>query len=156
MVRSAEEARESIASHATRLAATPGIMPVHGPVSSPFAAERFDPVVHVVRPHEGIDLAAPAGTPIAAPAAGVVVGVQWEEGYGNYVTIDHGYGVVTRYAHCSRILVVRGQHVQRGQKIALVGSTGEATGPHLHYEVWINGHAVDPKGFMLPENVITD
>jgi len=64
--------------------------------------------------------------------------------------------VVTRYAHCSKILVVRGQRVKRGQKIALVGSTGESTGPHVHYEVWVNGRAVDPKNFVLPDDAITD
>lgn len=127
-----------------------------GRVSSPFAAERLDPVVDQVRPHQGVDFAAPPGTPIRAPAAGVVVEVQWEEGYGEYLTIDHGHGVMTRYAHCSDILVAAGQRVRRGQKIALVGSTGEATGPHLHFEVWVDGRAVDPQRFVAPGDVITD
>lgn len=127
-----------------------------GRVSSPFAAERLDPVVDQVRPHQGVDFAAPPGTPIRAPAAGVVVEVQWDAGYGEYLTIDHGHGVVTRYAHCSDILVAAGQRVRRGQKIALVGSTGEATGPHLHFEVWVDGRAVDPQRFVAPGDVITD
>ncbi|HYK81553.1 MAG TPA: M23 family metallopeptidase [Gemmatimonadales bacterium] len=153
---SARQTYDSLSSHEARFAATPSIMPSHGRISSAFAPERWDPVVHVVRPHQGMDLAAPAGSEIEAPAAGVVTDVQWEEGYGNLLTINHGYGVVTRYGHCSRILVVRGQRVQRGQKIALVGSTGESTGPHVHYEVWVNGKPVDPKKFLLPENAITD
>src|SRR5439155_1340079 len=81
---------------------------------------------------------------IEAPAAGIVTEVRWEDGYGNIITLDHGYGIVTRFAHCSKILVARGTRVKRGQKIALVGSTGLSTGPHLHYEVWVNGKPVDP------------
>ena len=153
---SVSQAYESLSSHEARFAATPSIMPTHGKISSPFSADRVDPILHIARPHQGIDVAAPMGTEIEAAAAGVVLGVKWEEGYGNLLTIDHGYGVVTRYAHCSKILVVRGQHVKRGQKIALVGSTGESTGPHVHYEVWVNGKAVDPKKFVLPEDAITD
>jgi murein DD-endopeptidase MepM/ murein hydrolase activator NlpD len=103
-----------------------------------------------------MDVAAPAGSEIEAAAAGVVTEVRWESGYGNLVSIDHGYGVVTRYAHCSRILVVRGQRVTRGQPIALVGSTGESTGPHVHYEVRLNGRPVDPKNFVLPDGPIRD
>jgi murein DD-endopeptidase MepM/ murein hydrolase activator NlpD len=156
LVRSIQQAYESLASHQAQFAATPSIMPTHGLISSPFATARLDPILHIVRPHQGIDVAAPAGTEIDAPAAGVVKDVKWEDGYGNVLTIDHGYGVVTRYAHCSKILVVPGQSVTRGQRIALTGSTGESTGPHLHYEVWVNGKAVDPKTFVLPDNVITD
>lgn len=127
-----------------------------GRVSSRFALERLDPLLNVVRPHQGVDFPAPPGTAIRAPAAGVVVEVQSEAGYGEYVTIDHGHGVVTRYAHCSDILVLPGARVRRGQKIALVGSTGEATGPHLHFEVWVDGRPVDPQRFIAPGDVITD
>lgn len=155
LIRSVGQAYDSLSSHEQRFAATPTIMPVNGRISSPFAAERLDPILHIVRPHQGMDVAAPMGSPILAPAAGVVTAVKWESGYGNYVMIDHGYGVVTRFAHCSKIVVNRGQRVKRGDVIALVGSTGEATGPHVHYEVWLNGRAVDPKNFVLP-NVITD
>jgi len=94
------------------------------------------------------------GAEIDAPAAGVVTQVNWVEGYGNMITVDHGYGLVTRYAHCSKTLVVRGQRVKRGQRIALVGSTGISTGPHLHYEVWVNGRPVDPKTFVLPDAIV--
>src|SRR5258707_585163 len=91
---------------------------------------------------------------VEAAAAGVVTDVGWEDGYGNMLTIDHGYGLVTRFAHCSRIFVVRGTRVKRGQKIALVGSTGLATGPHLHYEVWVNGKPVDPLHYVLPDAIV--
>lgn len=155
LVRSIGETYDSLSSHEARFSATPSILPARGRVSSPFAAERLDPILHVVRPHQGMDVAAPMGSQIMAPAAGIVTAVKWEDGYGNFVTIDHGYGVVTRFAHCSKIVVVRGQRVKRGQVIALVGSTGESTGPHVHYEVWVNGKAVNPKTFVLPD-VITD
>jgi len=103
-------------------------MPTKGWLSSAFAAERVHPILHLARPHEGIDVSAPMGAEIEAPASGVVA-TSSGRGYGNLLTIDHGYGLVTRYAHCSKILVVRGQRVKRGQKIALVGSTGLSTGP---------------------------
>ncbi len=149
-------AAESLAAHSQRLAATPSIMPTRGWLSSAFAAMRSHPILHVARPHEGIDVSAPMGTPIEAPAAGVVRSSKWEPGYGNTVEIDHGYGIVTRFAHASRILVRAGQRVARGQRIALVGNSGLATGPHLHYEVHVNGRAVDPLKYVLPESVIPD
>src|SRR5438270_9325668 len=95
-----------------------------------------------------------AGAEIEAPAAGIVTDVKWEEGYGNMLTLDHGGGVVTRYAHCSTILVARGKRVKRGDVIAKVGSTGLSTGPPLHYEVWVNGHAVDPIRFVMPDAIV--
>lgn len=152
--RSVGEAYDSLSSHQTRFAATPSIMPTKGWLTSAFSAERVHPILHLARPHEGIDVAAPLGAEIEAPAAGTVTDVRWEDGYGNFLTIDHGYGLVTRYAHCSKILVVRGQRVKRGQKIALVGATGLATGPHLHYEVWLNGKAIDPLHYVLPEAIV--
>jgi len=132
----------------------PANMRTAGWTSSAFAAERVHPILHLARPHEGIDVSAPMGAEIEAPASGIVTDVKWEEGYGNLLTIDHGYGLVTRFAHCSKILVVRGQRVKRGQKVALVGSTGLSTGPHLHYEVWVNHHPVDPKRFVLPDAIV--
>ena len=80
----------------------------------------------------------------------------WESGYGNTIVIDHGFGIVTKFAHASKILVREGQRVSRGQRIALVGNTGLATGPHLHYEVHVNGRPVDPLRYVLPEHVVTD
>jgi murein DD-endopeptidase MepM/ murein hydrolase activator NlpD len=154
LVRSINEAYDSLSSHQSRMAATPSIMPTRGWLTSAFAAERVHPILHMARPHEGIDVAAQMGAEIEAPAAGVVTQVTWEDGYGNILTIDHGFGVVTRYAHCSKILVGRGARVKRGQRIALVGSTGLSTGPHLHYEVWVNGKAVNPAHYVLPDAIV--
>jgi murein DD-endopeptidase MepM/ murein hydrolase activator NlpD len=136
-----------------RLANTPSIMPTTGWLSSQFSLSRFHPILHENRPHEGIDLSAPMGAPIVAPASGRVISVGNEPGYGNTFQIDHGNGIVTKYAHCSRIVVHVGQHVTRGQLIATVGNTGLATGPHLHYEVHVNGKPVDPLKYVLPDKV---
>ncbi len=149
-------AADSLASHTERLAATPSIMPTQGWLSSAFASMREHPILHVARPHEGIDVSAPMGSPIEAPASGRVISAGWETGYGNTLMIDHGYGVVTRYAHTSRILVSVGQRVKRGQRVALVGNSGLATGPHLHYEVHVNGRPVDPLRYVMPDGAITD
>lgn len=154
LVRSINEAYDSLAIHQARMAATPSIMPTKGWLSSAFAAERVHPILHIARPHDGIDVSAPMGAEIEAPAAGVVTDVGWEDGYGNILTIDHGFGIVTRYAHCSKILVGRGQRVKRGQRVALVGSTGLSTGPHLHYEVWVNGKPVNPIHYVLPDAIV--
>ncbi len=151
-----EEASDSLASNSKRLAATPSIMPTQGWLTSAFASMREHPILHIMRPHEGIDVTAPMGSPIEAPAAGTVIDAGWETGYGNTVTIDHGYGIVTKFAHASKLLVRKGDHVSRGQRIALVGNTGLATGPHLHYEVHVNGRPVDPLKYVLPEHVVTD
>ena len=151
-----EEAKDSLASHSDRLAATPSIMPTQGWLTSAFSSMREHPILHIARPHEGIDVVAPMGSTIEAPAAGVVSDAGWESGYGNTVTIDHGYGIVTKFAHASKLLVKTGQRVQRGQRIALVGNTGLATGPHLHYEVHVNGRPVDPLRYVLPDRVVTD
>ena len=107
------------------------------------------PILHMARPHEGIDVSAPMGSPIEAPAAGVVTDAGWETGYGNTITINHGFGIVTKFAHASKLLVRTGQRVSRGQRIALVGNSGLATGPHLHYEVHVNGRPVNPLKYVL-------
>ena len=151
-----KEAADSLAFHRARLAATPSIMPTQGWLSSAFSAMRAHPILHLARPHEGIDVSAPMGSPIEAPAAGVVSEAGWETGYGNTITINHGYGIVTKFAHASKLLVKTGQRVARGQRIALVGNSGLATGPHLHYEVHVNGRPVDPLKYVLPEGVVTD
>ena len=151
-----KETADSLAVHSARLSATPSIMPTQGWLSSAFSSMRSHPILHVARPHEGIDVTAPMGTPIEAPAAGVVREAGWESGYGNTIVIDHGFGTVTKFAHASKILVREGQRVSRGQRIALVGNTGLATGPHLHYEVHVNGRPVDPLRYVLPEHVVTD
>ena len=150
------EAADSLSVHSARLAATPSIMPTQGWLTSAFSSMRAHPILHVARPHEGIDVTAPSGTPIEAPAAGIVTDSGWESGYGNTITIDHGFGIVTKFAHASKILVRTGQRVSRGQRIALVGNTGLATGPHLHYEVHVNGRPVNPLKYVLPDHVVTD
>ena len=154
LVRSIGEAYDSLSSHQARFAALPSIMPTKGWLTSAFARERVHPILHLARPHEGIDVSAPMNAEIEAPASGVVTEVKWVDGYGNMLTVDHGYGLVTRYAHCSKILVVRGQRVKRGQTIARVGSTGLSTGPHLHYEVWVSGKPVDPIKYVLPDAIV--
>jgi murein DD-endopeptidase MepM/ murein hydrolase activator NlpD len=128
----------------------PTLPPVRGArVSSPYTATRFHPITRRVQSHFGLDLAAPAGTPILAAGDGLVAAVANTPAYGLGVDIDHGNGFVTRYAHASRILVEQGQSVRRGQVIALVGSTGLSTGPHLHYEIFRHGWSVDPFDFLL-------
>jgi murein DD-endopeptidase MepM/ murein hydrolase activator NlpD len=117
------------------------IWPVSGPVTSPFGW-RWG------RMHEGIDIGVPYGTPIHAAAAGTVIYCGWESGYGNLTAIDHGGNLATAYGHQSSIAVSCGQHVNQGDVIGYVGSTGHSTGPHLHFEVRINGSAVDPMGYL--------
>ncbi len=117
------------------------IWPVNAPITSPFGW-RWG------RMHEGIDLGAAYGSPIAAAAAGVVIYAGWEGGYGNLVVIDHGGGLASAYGHQSRIAVSVGQSVSQGETIGYVGSTGHSTGPHLHFEVRVNGQAVDPLGYL--------
>lgn len=96
------------------------------------------------RQHQGIDFAAPQGSPIYATSAGTVISSGWEAGYGKSVVIDHGHGMQTRYAHCSKLLVKVGKVVGKGQQIAKVGSTGHSTGPHLHFEVIVDGVRKNP------------
>jgi murein DD-endopeptidase MepM/ murein hydrolase activator NlpD len=117
------------------------VWPTTGPVTSGFGW-RWG------RMHEGVDIGAPTGTPIVAAAAGTVIVSGWMGGYGNLVVIDHGGGLATAYAHQSSIAAGVGQAVAQGQVIGYVGSTGHSTGPHLHFEVRINGAAVDPLGYL--------
>ena len=119
--------------------------PANGPITSGFG-NRYHPIVHKNRLHAGIDIGAGSGSPIVAAAAGTVVSAGWRGGYGNCVIIDHGGNISTLYGHMSRISVSDGQKVARGQKIGNVGSTGLATGPHLHWEVRVNGTPVNPSG----------
>lgn len=155
LVRSYSDAVDSASTRHDRLRRTPSIMPTRGWITSGFALSRIHPIYHDARVHEGIDISAPMGTRIIAPAGGIVTTVYNNEpGYGKLVAIDHGNGIVTRYAHCSRIIVQVGQRVQRNQEIAQVGNTGISTGPHLHYEVIISGKHVDPRTYILPETIV--
>lgn len=117
--------------------------PVSPRVTSGFG-ERRDPFTGGVRTHDGVDLAAPTGTPIAAPVDGVVRFAGARGGYGNVVILDHGDGTESRYAHCDRLDVRAGDVVRAGDTIGTVGSTGRSTGPHLHVELRDSGRAVDP------------
>ena len=114
-----------------------------GTITSPFGW-RSNPFGGAPDFHPGLDIAAPTGTTVTAAAGGTVIMAQWYGGYGNYISIDHGGGYSTGYGHLSAIYVANGQTVSRGQAIGAVGSTGASTGPHLHFEVRINGKAVDP------------
>ncbi|HET7551817.1 MAG TPA: M23 family metallopeptidase [Gemmatimonadaceae bacterium] len=150
------EVTDTLQKNVEKLRSIPSIMPTAGWLSSAFSRSRFHPILHHARPHEGIDVAAPMGAPIVAPAAGTVTLVARQNGYGNVLEIDHGNGIVTKYAHCSRIVVKKGQRVQRGEVVANVGSTGLATGPHLHYEIHVHGKVVNPLTYVLPEGAIPD
>jgi len=156
LARSFTEAIDSLEAHGERLARTPSIMPTRGWLTSMFAQARMHPIFHEARRHDGIDITAPLGTPIVAPAGGWVVDTDTDEGYGRYVKIDHGNGIVTLYAHCSKVNVRKGQRVRRGEEIALVGNTGLSTSPHLHYEVEVKGQTVDPRKYIFPESIIVD
>lgn len=123
------------------------IWPVSGPLTSLFGW-REHPLWGGQSFHHGIDIAANTGVPIVAVLDGVVILAEWDDVYGNNVMIDHGGGYVTRYAHASRILVSVGQSVSQGETIALIGSTGWSTGPHLHFEVRINGEAHNPLDYL--------
>lgn len=150
LARSFSNVSDTLERNFARFANTPSILPTQGWLSSQFTRSRFHPILHENRPHEGIDVTAPTGTPIVAPAAGRVIRASSDKGYGLTVEIDHGNGIVTRFAHCSRLAVRVGQQVTRGQLIAAVGSTGLSTAPHLHYEIHVNGAPVDPLRYLLP------
>jgi murein DD-endopeptidase MepM/ murein hydrolase activator NlpD len=136
------------------LAAIPSVNPAGAGVGirSPFGW-RVDPWPEF---HQGVDLDADYGDPVRAAAAGTVVAAGYDGGYGNKVDIDHGNGYHTWYCHLSRIDVRPGQYVMKAEHIALVGSTGESTGPHLHYQVMLDGHAIDPTPYLngVPEKVL--
>jgi murein DD-endopeptidase MepM/ murein hydrolase activator NlpD len=128
------------------------LIPTSRPVLGGYLGSRFgrriDPFTGNAAMHTGLDFPGPVGTPIYAAAGGVVVTAFEHAEYGKMVEIDHGNDIITRYAHASRIMVNRGDLVKRGQKIALIGSTGRSTGPHLHFEVWVAGQYKDPAKFL--------
>ncbi len=142
------EVEQELSSLKDRLEHTPSIWPTKGWLSRGYGM-KYDPFTGYKQMHRGIDVANRTGTVIIAPAAGVVKSVGKAGGLGKMIVIDHGYGFVTRYGHLSQITVQRGQKVMRGDEIALMGNSGYSTGPHLHYEVWRNGKALDPREFIL-------
>lgn len=119
------------------------VMPAQGPVTSKISPARINPVDGVVRPHNGIDIAATQGSPVVAAMDGLVITAARSDTLGNYVVIDHGNGIITRYGHMERLLVNK-RKVTRGEQIGTVGSTGRSSGPHLHYELLVNGKPIDP------------
>lgn len=129
------------------LRSTPSAMPVLGSFSDGFGW-RNDPFTNEPEFHKGLDIVAPSGTRVQATADGVVTRVGRTAGYGKMVQISHGYGLATLYGHLSEILVRPGQRVHRGDVLGRVGSTGRSTGPHVHYEVYRSGRAVDPRKFL--------
>ena len=132
------------------LQSLPSIRPTNGWLTSPFGP-RISPFTGLKVFHEGIDLATRSGTIIIAPADGLVIFSGFKPGYGNILIIDHGYGITTKYAHNSVHFVKPGDRVRRGQRIATVGNTGRSTGPHLHYEVNVNGIPKNPRNYILNE-----
>jgi murein DD-endopeptidase MepM/ murein hydrolase activator NlpD len=149
------EASRKMEDHREALATYPSIDPTHGWLSSSFSRSRWHPLLNVRRPHEGIDISAPRGTPVVATADGRVTYAGFRPGYGWTVEIDHGNGLKTRYAHNQRNLKVEvGDEVRRGDVIALVGQSGLAKGPHVHYEVLQDGRAVNPESYRLSEVIV--
>lgn len=146
--KSLQEVYENILDKKDLLLATPSIWPTRGFITSPFGW-RINPITGGREMHEGIDIATQLGNPVEAPSNGIISYAAWESGYGNTVIIDHGYGVTTLYGHLSSIAVKVGEVVKRGQLIGRIGDTGFSTGPHLHYEVRVNGIPVNPMRYLV-------
>jgi murein DD-endopeptidase MepM/ murein hydrolase activator NlpD len=132
------------------LASTPSIWPVRGYLSAGFG-NRIDPFTGQRDFHAGIDISTPMGTRIHAPADGVVVAAGVKGAYGNAVTVDHGFGILTQYGHMASFNVKPGQRIRRGDVIGFVGNSGRSTAPHLHYEVWVRNQAQNPIHYILDE-----
>ncbi|OYZ23377.1 MAG: cell wall-binding protein associated metalloendopeptidase [Bdellovibrio sp. 28-41-41] len=141
---------EGLSERQSLLNAIPNIKPARGWLTSNFGY-RMNPFTGKNTMHAGLDIAASPGSPVYAPADGIVIFASYDESYGKLVSIDHGYGVTTRFAHNSQIYVHVGQRVNKWDVISAVGNTGRSTGPHLHYEVRINSIPVDPINFVLDE-----
>lgn len=141
---------ESLSERQSLLNSTPNIKPARGWVTSGFGY-RLNPFTGKNTMHAGLDIAATPGSPVYAPADGLVVFASYDESYGKLVSIDHGFGVSTRFGHNAQIYVHVGQRVSKWDVISAVGNTGRSTGPHLHYEVRINSVPVDPINFILDE-----
>lgn len=139
---------EMLSMQQSLMRATPSIRPSRGYITSEFGY-RPSPISGQLKLHQGLDFGAPPGAPVYATADGVVSFAGFDSEYGKLVSIDHGYGVVTRYAHNSELFVVVNQKVKRGDVISAVGNTGRSTGPHCHYEVRVNNVPVDPLNYIL-------
>jgi septal ring factor EnvC (AmiA/AmiB activator) len=146
--RSFQELVEYLEDQKSLLSSTPSIWPVKGWLTSTFGY-RTSPFTGRRELHKGLDIATRSSTPIIAPADGLVVFAGREGGFGNMLIVDHGYGIMTRYAHCSSLEAKLGDKIKRGDIVAKVGSTGRSTGPHLHYEVAVNGVSVNPNRYIL-------
>ncbi len=146
--RSFTELQEHLLSQSSILASTPSIMPARGWVTSTFG-KRKDPFTGRKHKHKGVDVANRIGTPILAPADGIITRVARLPQFGKMVEINHGYGTKTRYGHLSKINVKVGQKIKRGEKIAAMGNTGRSTGPHVHYEIVVNGVHVNPYKYIV-------
>jgi murein DD-endopeptidase MepM/ murein hydrolase activator NlpD len=147
---SLQELQAYFAGQKSLLASVPSVWPTRGWVTSDFGS-RVDPYTSERVMHAGIDIAGPHGKEIIAPSDGTVVFSGLEGGYGNVIVIDHGYGIKTRYGHLASLKVKAGERVKRGDLIAAMGNTGRSTGPHLHYEVRVNGIAQNPRKFILDD-----
>jgi murein DD-endopeptidase MepM/ murein hydrolase activator NlpD len=145
---SLRELQEYFDDQKSLLASTPSVWPTRGWVTSDFGV-RLDPYTAERIMHRGLDIATASGSAVLAPSDGTVVFAGTEGGYGKVVVIDHGYGVKTRYGHLSELFVKAGERIKRGTRIAAVGNTGRSTGPHLHYEVRVNGIPENPRKFIL-------
>jgi murein DD-endopeptidase MepM/ murein hydrolase activator NlpD len=142
-IAAAQQAAQAATSSSSAAPPSTGALgwPVAGPVTSGFGS-RWG------RMHDGIDIGVSEGTPVHAAAAGTVIYAGWMSGYGNIVVIDHGNGLSTAYAHNSQLMVGQGATIGKGSVIALSGNTGHSTGPHVHFEVRVNGSPVDPLGYL--------
>ena len=141
------ELKGDVEEYEERMAATPDIWPTEGRITSGFGTRR-DPFTRATNFHSGVDIANDRGTKIYATADGTVANASYQGGYGRVIEIDHGYGYLTLYAHLNSKKVSEGEEVEKGEVIGRMGSTGRSTGPHLHYEVHVNGSPVDPKDYM--------
>jgi murein DD-endopeptidase MepM/ murein hydrolase activator NlpD len=146
-MRSVTDIRKYIAEQKDLYLATPAGWPVSGTLSSPYG-NRHHPVHDETRFHTGVDISVPSGTEVKATAGGIVSFAGWAENSGIVVVVEHGRGFSTAYAHNRKTLVTVGQRVVRGDPVALSGSTGISTGPHVHYEIWRNGRHTDPAPFL--------
>ncbi|HWG95778.1 MAG TPA: M23 family metallopeptidase [Nitrospira sp.] len=143
-----DELSQAAEQRSSRWASTPSIWPVKGWVTSGFGP-RISPFTEKPAWHDGLDIGAAPNTPVHAPAQGRITSIGYDPKLGNIVRVDHGFGVETLYGHLAKALVKEGQRVERGDVIALVGSSGLSTGPHLHYMVKLNGQALDPTKYIL-------